>query len=79
METLNPGKNSKPRIDFPDGYECHQYSGQKNNIYEVQKNELRKLVAKDKAHFYTYSKDFLGGAFPVVNENEEKIKEIAAS
>ena len=29
---------------------------------------MRKIIAEDKQHYYTYSNDFLGGAFPVVNE-----------
>ena len=33
------------------------------------------MIAKDTDHFYTYSKDYLGGAFPIVNENEIKLNE----
>ena len=35
---------------------------------------MRKVISQDKEHFYTYSKDSLSGAFPVVNENEVKVK-----
>jgi len=31
---------------------------------------MRKHIAQDSANFYTYSKDHLSLAFPVVNENE---------
>ena len=36
---------------------------------------MRKIVANDPEHFYTYSKDFLSGSFPLVNENQIKVKE----
>lgn len=36
---------------------------------------MRKLIAHDKEHFYTYSKHYLSGSFPVVNENQIKMKE----
>lgn len=51
------------------------YGNQKNNIQELQKEQLRKVIADDKKHFYSYSKEFLGGAFPIVNEKKELIKE----
>lgn len=35
---------------------------------------MRKVISQDKAHFYTYSKESLSGAFPVVNVNEVKLK-----
>lgn len=35
---------------------------------------MRKVVANDKEHFYTYSKDFLSGSFPIINENQIKLK-----
>ena len=35
---------------------------------------MRKVISHDKEHFYTYSKDSLAGAFPIVNENEAKLK-----
>ena len=36
---------------------------------------MRKVISQDKAHFYTYSKEHLSLAFPLVNENEIKMKE----
>ena len=35
---------------------------------------MRKVISQDKDHFYSYSKDSLAGAFPIVNENEIKVK-----
>ena len=35
---------------------------------------MRKIVANDKEHFYTYSKEFLSGSFPIINENQIKVK-----
>ena len=35
---------------------------------------MRKVISQDKAPFYTYSKESLSGAFPVVNVNEVKLK-----
>ena len=32
---------------------------------------MRKVIAKDHANYYTFSKDYNSGAFPVVNENEQ--------
>ena len=32
------------------------------------------MISQDKEHFYTYSKSSLAGAFPIVNENEVKVK-----
>jgi len=31
---------------------------------------MRKMIENDREHFYTYSKDYMSGAFPMVNENE---------
>jgi len=45
------------------------------NIWEFQKEQLRKHIANDPSNFYTYSKEHLSLAFPVVNENEIKMKE----
>jgi len=36
---------------------------------------MRKQVAADPSNFYTYGKDFLSLAFPIVNENEIRTKE----
>ena len=71
---MSHGNLLKPRIEVPEGYEVHPYGGQKNNIWEVQKEQMRKVISQDKEHFYTYSKDSLAGAFPIVNENEVKVK-----
>ena len=40
------------------------------NIWEFQKEQLRKNIAQDNANFYTYAKDYLSLAFPRVNEYE---------
>lgn len=45
------------------------------NIWEFQKEQLRKHIANDPSNFYTYSKEHLSLAFPLVNENEIKMKE----
>lgn len=34
---------------------------------------MRKVISQDKEHFYTYGQS-LAGAFPIVNENEIKVK-----
>lgn len=60
---------------MPDGVEVHQYSCQKLNIWEFQKDQMRKSIQKDPHNFYTYAKDFLSLAFPVVNEQEAKLRE----
>lgn len=65
----------RERLELPEGAEVYLYSGQKLNYFEQQKEEIRKSVANDKAHFYTYSPDHLSLAFPVVNENEIEVKE----
>lgn len=41
----------------------------------MQKEQLRKVVSNDKEHFYTYSMNNMSGSFPVVNENQIKLKE----
>ena len=33
--TLEPGLNSKPRLELHEGYEPFNYGGQKLNIYEM--------------------------------------------
>lgn len=33
------------------------------------------MIENDKAHFYTYSKDYLSQSFPLVNENMIHIRE----
>ena len=56
---------------------CYQYGNQKNNIWELQKEQLRKQILYDKKHYYTYSNDYNSGAFAIVNEAEERAKEKA--
>lgn len=51
------------------------YGNQKLNIWEFQKEQLRKQISNDAKNFYTYSKDFLTLAFPLINENEIRAKE----
>lgn len=51
------------------------YGNQKLNIWEFQKEQVRKQITNDTKNFYTYSKDFLSLAFPLINENEIKMKE----
>ena len=36
---------------------------------------MRKHIAKDSGNFYTYSKEHLSLSFPLVNENQIKVKE----
>lgn len=66
-------------MSIPDGVEVFMYGNQKLNIWEFQKEQLRKQIENDKANYYTYAKgggaDFLSLAFPLVNENEIKVKE----
>ena len=45
------------------------YGSQRGNIWETQKEQLRKLIEHDRANFYTYSKEYLSQSFPLVNEN----------
>jgi hypothetical protein len=40
------------------------------NIWEFQKEQLRKTITNDNKNFYTYGKDFMSLAFPRVNEYE---------
>ena len=79
---MNTGRLPQPRIDVPADVEIFQYSCQKLNIWEFQKEQLRQHIAEDKSKFFTYAKDFLSLAFPRVNEHEaalqEKQKSIAA-
>lgn len=72
-----PGKPYVPRarMEVPEGQEVFMYSSQRLNNYEQQKENLRKTIAEDKGNFYSYSPDYLGLAFPVVNENEIAVKE----
>ena len=67
---MGSGKLPQPRIDLPAGVEVFPYSSQKLNIWEFQKEQLRKTIAADNSNFYTYAKDHLSLAFPRVNEYE---------
>ena len=58
------GRPLKRRLDVPEGVEVNQYSGQKNNIWEMQNRQMRQAVLEDKSNYYTYSKDHLSLAFP---------------
>lgn len=60
---------------IPEGVEVFMYGNQKLNIWEFQKEQMRKQIANDPKHFYSYSKDFLSLAFPIVNEHEIRLKE----
>ncbi len=70
IKKMSHGKLPQPRIDLPAGVEVFNYSGQKLNIWEFQKEQLRKTISNDNNNFYTYAKDFLSLAFPKVNEAE---------
>ena len=72
---MSSGRPLKLRIEVPEGVEVFPYGSQRGNIWETQKEQLRKLIENDKAHFYTYSKDYLSQSFPLVNENMIQIKE----
>lgn len=79
VESMNTGRPLKQRIDLPEGFEYSPYGSQKNNIWEFQKEQLRKRIADDKGNFYSYSKEHLSLAFPLINENEIKVKEKEAN
>ena len=72
---MSVGRPPKERMNIPEGVEVFMYGNQKLNIWEFQKEQLRKQIADDKKNFYTYSSDFLTLAFPLINENEIKMKE----
>ena len=72
---MSHGRPPKPRMSVPEGVEVFMYGNQKLNIWEFQKEQLRKQIADDPKNFYSYSQDFLSLAFPLVNENELKMKE----
>ena len=75
LQEMSQGINPpKARVDIPEGFEVHMYANQRKNIWEIQKDQMRKVVANDKEHFYTYSKDNLSGSFPLVNETEARLR-----
>lgn len=75
VHKMNSGRPLKQRIEVPEHVEVYPYGNQKGNIWEFQKEQLRKQIAKDSSNFYTYSKEHLSLSFPLVNENQIKVKE----
>ena len=75
VKSLTQGRPPKERMEIPEGVEVFMYGNQKLNIWEFQKEQLRKQIANDPKNFYSYSQDFLSLAFPIVNEHEIKLKE----
>ena len=67
MQTTNRGPQE--RLIVPEGVEQFMYGNQKLNVWEWQKEQLRKKVEQDPSNYYTYSKEHLSLAFPLVNEN----------
>ena len=57
-------------MDLPADFVTFGYSNQKLNVVEMQKAQMRYQIATDHKNHYTYSKDYLGAAFPVVNLDE---------
>jgi hypothetical protein len=75
LKLMSHGRLPQPRIDLPDNVETFQYSSQQLNIWEFQKDQLRKTISNDRSKHYTYSKDHLSLAFPIVNEAEVALEE----
>lgn len=75
LKSMQSGKPPQERLIVPDGVEQFMYGNQKLNVWEWQKEQLRKQVEQDPSNFYTYSKEHLSLAFPLVNENQIKAKE----
>ena len=69
LRESSQGRPLKMRIEVPDGVEVFPYGSQRNNIWEMQKEKLRKMIEHDSANFYTYSRDYLSQSFPLINEN----------
>jgi len=63
----------------PPGGEVFNYSGQRRNYAEWQKQLMRERLAKDKASTYTYSKDFQSLTVCLVNEAEVELQEKKAA
>ena len=74
IRDASTGRGLKTRIDVPEGVEVYGYGSQHNNIWELQKEKLRKMIENDASNFYTYSKDYLSQSFPLVNENLIAVK-----
>jgi hypothetical protein len=70
ISKYSSGRLPQARIELPPGVEVFPYSQQKLNIWEFQKEQLRKNITNDNKNFYTYAKDYLSLAFPRVNEYE---------
>lgn len=68
VHQLNTGRPLKERIDVPEGFIVHPYGGQSLNIWEFQKEQLRTKIAANPSNYYTYSKSYNSGAFPIINE-----------
>ena len=75
VNDMNTGRPLKQRIDVPDGVEIYPYGNQKLNIWEFQKEQMRKHIANDPSNFYTYSKEHLSLAFPLINEKDQYMKD----
>lgn len=70
LKDMSKGSPPKKRIEVPQDFEVFGYSGQKLNIWDFQKDQLRKHIQKETGKLYTYSEKYLGGAFPVVEMQE---------
>lgn len=70
LKTMSHGRPPKERMTIPEGVEVFMYGNQKLNIWEFQKEQMRKQISEDPKNFYSYSHDYLSLAFPIVNENE---------
>ena len=75
LKSMSIGRPPKERMNIPEGVEVFMYGNQKLNIWEFQKEQMRKQIASDNKNFYSYSENFLSLAFPLINENEMKMKE----
>jgi len=42
-------------MNIPEGVEVFMYGNQKLNIWEFQKEQMRKQIATDNTNFYSYS------------------------
>ena len=74
VKSMCTGRPAKARIELPQDVDTYGYSSQKLNIWEFQKEQLRKHISQDRSNFYTYSKEHMSGAFPLVNEHEIAVK-----
>lgn len=74
LKSMSTGRPPKERLDIPAEMQVYGYGSQKLNIWEQQKEHLRKKIAQDTSNYYSYSKEFLSLAFPLINENEIAMK-----